>query len=203
MHWLTGDWSSAGAAAGKAALLFALAAIGFRINPRRTLSEYSPFDFAALLGTGAIIGRTATAKDTSFAVGAAALIALLAIHNIVSRLRFARWFSLLLDPRVSVLIRDGRPQRAELRRAALTDQDISAILRQHGIEQTEDVRLALYEPKGAVSVFRREDGDRAPEATRWRPRPEPAQPAAVDLVPAEKGRSRAEPARRAGSTGEH
>ena len=93
MDWLTGDWSSAGAAAGKAALLFALAAIGFRINPRRTLSEYSPFDFAALLGTGAIIGRTATAKDTSFAVGAAALIALLAIHNIVSRLRFARWFS--------------------------------------------------------------------------------------------------------------
>lgn len=102
---------------------------------------------------GAIVGRTATAADTSWLTGAAALVALIAAHDLVARLRFVPWVRRLVDPPVRVLIRDGELDEANLKRCRLTHSDLDAILRQHGHRTPADVRLAVFETKGVVSVF--------------------------------------------------
>ncbi len=155
-HALVGTWQQAGYAAIKALALFVTAAVAFRFAQRRTIAEFSPFDWITAVAVGAIVGRVATAADTSWLTGAAALLTLITAHGVVSRLRFFGWFRRLTDPPVRVLIRRGDLDEANLRRAGITRADLDAILRRHGYRHVSDVGLALYEAKGSVSIFAEE-----------------------------------------------
>ncbi|WP_231633798.1 MULTISPECIES: DUF421 domain-containing protein [unclassified Mycobacterium] len=154
---LFNGWRPALYAAIKALALFLTAAAAFRLTLRRTIAEFTPFDWITAVAVGAIVGRTATAAGTSWLTGAAALLTLIAAHDIVARLRFIPWVHRLVDPPVRVLIRDGQLDERNLLRCRLTHDDMDAILRQHGHQTTADVRLALFETKGVVSVFGTDD----------------------------------------------
>lgn len=146
-------WQPAAYAALKAFALFATAVTAFRLVLRRTIAEFTPFDWVTAVAIGAIVGRTATAADTSWCTGTAALLALIAAHDLVARLRFVPWVRRLVDPPVRVLISDGEVDEANPKRCRLTHGDLEAILRQHGQRAPEGVRLAVFETKGVVAVF--------------------------------------------------
>lgn len=140
-------------AAVKTSALFLTAAALFRYGERRTLAEFAPFDWVAAVAAGAIVGRSATATDTSWLTASAALICLLLTHALVSRLRFVPVVQKFIDPPLRVLIRDGRIDCRNLRRCGLTVADLDAVLRQHGLLGVDDVHLAIFEAKGAISVL--------------------------------------------------
>ncbi|AGZ53286.1 DUF421 domain-containing protein [Mycobacterium kansasii] len=150
---LVDGWRPATYAAIKAFALFVTAATAFRLMLRRTIAEFTPFDWVTAVAVGAIVGRTATASETSWLTGTAALLALIVAHDVVARLRFIPWVRRLVDPPVRVLIRDGHVDQRNLRRCRLTRDDLDAILREHGHDTTEDIRLALFETKGVVSIL--------------------------------------------------
>lgn len=152
-HAVLGDLPMAGYAALKAALLFLTAALAFRFTQRRALAEFTPFDWVTAVAVGAVIGRSATASETSFFTGAAALLTLVAAHAVVTRIRFVPRLRRLVDPPVRILIFEGQVDEANLRRSGLTRSDLDAVLRQHGYVRPEDVGLALFEEKGSVSVL--------------------------------------------------
>ena len=152
MHWLTGDWTHLGEVAAKAALMYATALIGLRRGERRTLSQWTIIDFATAVAMGAIIGRTALASTQSYLTGAVALVALLVVHRIVSVLRLTDLVKRLVDHRVRVLVVDGQLRERELRKCALTHNDLYAHLRQQGYFDLADVRYVLYETKGNLTV---------------------------------------------------
>lgn len=152
-HALVGDWHQAVWAAVKALSLFVTAAAAFRFTQRRAIAEFTPFDWVTAVAVGAIVGRTATASDTAWLTGAAALLTLILAHAAVTRLRFVPAVRRMVDPPLRVLIRDGEVDERNLRRSGLTRSDLDAVLRQHGHESPADVHLALFEEKGAVSVL--------------------------------------------------
>lgn len=153
MDELFDGWQHPVFAALKALALFITAAGAFRVAQRRTIAEFSPFDWVTAVAVGSIVGRVATASDTSWSTGAAALLTLIAAHGVVSRLRFVGPLRRLVDPPVRVLIREGQVDHTNLRRAGLTDGDLDAILRRHGHIGPSGIRLALYESKGSVSIL--------------------------------------------------
>lgn len=150
---LVDGWRPAAYAALKALALFVTAAAAFRLTERRTIGQLTPFDWVTAVAVGAVVGRTATAADTSWLTGTAALLTLIGGHAAVARLRFIPWARRLVDPPVRVLIRDGQPDEFNLRRSGLTHADLEAILREHGYRKPAEIRLALFEAKGVVSVF--------------------------------------------------
>lgn len=152
MHWLTGDWSTLGTVAGKAALMYVLALAGLRVSPRRTLAQWTAIDFAAAIAIGAIIGRTAIANDQSFVIGAVALVTLLFTHWLVSLARFSPVLAKLVDHRVRVLVDHGRIHRDQLRRCGVTENDLLAKLREQGVASLDDLRYVLYENKGDLTI---------------------------------------------------
>jgi uncharacterized membrane protein YcaP (DUF421 family) len=83
---------------------------------------------------------------------AAALVALLAAHALITRLRFVPAVRRNVDKPVRVLIRDGRVQRHELRRS-LTEDDLTSLLLRHGHRSPDTVCLAVFEPRGALSIL--------------------------------------------------
>jgi uncharacterized membrane protein YcaP (DUF421 family) len=153
LHVLIGDVHGALDAVVKTSALFVTAAILFRFTERRTLAEFAPFDWIAAVAAGAIVGRAATATDTSWLTATAALVCLLVTHAALTRLRFVPGVQRIIDPPLRVLIRDGRVDRRSLRRCGLTPADLEAVLRQHGHHDAERIHLAIFESKGAISVL--------------------------------------------------
>lgn len=152
-HVLIGDPAGTVDVAIKTSALFLTAAILFRFMERRTLAEFAPFDWIAAVAAGAIDGRSATASDTSWLNASVALICLLGTHAILARLRFLPAIRRFIDPPLKVLIRDGHIDRRNLRRCGLTGADLEAVLRQHGHESSDGIRLAIFEAKGVISIL--------------------------------------------------
>ena len=136
----------------KTITLFLTATVLFRFTQRRTLAEFAPFDWIAAVATGAIVGRSATATDTSWLAATATLTSLLLTHAVLARLRLIPRFQKIIDPPLKILIRDGRIDQRNLRRCGLSTADLHAVLRQHGHCDVENIHLAIFESKGAISV---------------------------------------------------
>jgi uncharacterized membrane protein YcaP (DUF421 family) len=153
MSELIGGGSGLGWVAVKAVLLFAVAVIGLRLGERRTLAQLSAFDFTVAVAVGAIIGRGATASDTSFASSAIALVTLLVAHRGVAILRRHSRVVRLIDHPPRVLVARGELQGEEMARAGLTDTDVYALLRENGVRDLGQVGYLLYEPRGTVTLI--------------------------------------------------
>ncbi len=152
MSWLASSFPDLFITAAKAALMYTTALAGLRLSERRTLAQWSAIDFVAAVAVGATVGRTAVASTQSFATGAVALLALLVLHRLVSFARFSRHFASLVDHRVTLLVSDGRFHRRELRLCGLTEEDLSAQLRQRNVLSLSHVKYVLYEAKGGITV---------------------------------------------------
>lgn len=62
--------------------------------------------------------------------------------------------SRLLEPLPEVLVRHGRINRAALRRGMITVDELTAKLREQGVEDVGEVRIARLEADGQLSVFK-------------------------------------------------
>ncbi|MGH3643668.1 MAG: DUF421 domain-containing protein [Mycobacterium sp.] len=158
LHALIGDLSVLPDNAIKASTLFITAAVLFRFTERRTLADFAPIDWITAAAAGAIVGRAATATDTSWLSASIALVSLLTTHALLARLRFIPSLRRLIDPPPRILIRDGKVNHRNVRRCGLTTADLQALLRQHGHRNTDRVHLAVFEARGAISVLSANDG---------------------------------------------
>lgn len=84
------------------------------------------------------------------------LIATIAAWNyMIDWLSFRfEWFARFAEPRSIPLIRKGQLLESTLRKQMLTKDELLSQLRQNGVEQIEEVKLASLEPDGHISVIR-------------------------------------------------
>lgn len=66
------------------------------------------------------------------------------------------WFTPIAEPPPTVLIKDGKVDRAALRKQRISDDDLLTHLRQQGVETPQEARLCLLESDGRISVLKRE-----------------------------------------------
>ena len=84
--------------------------------------------------------------------------------------RFPALRRLLEAPEIC-LVRDGRIQHRNLRREFLSVDELQAKLREHGIEDLAEVRMACMESDGTVSVIKRQSGKSEPDEAAKRKSP--------------------------------
>ncbi len=167
MEHLIGGAGELGWVAKKAVLLYLTAVLGLRLGECRTLADLSPFDFVAAAAVGSVVGRLPSASDSSYLAGAATLVALLAAHRCVSRLRRFPSVSHLVERAPRLLVAHGKVLDHELRRCGMTEGDLRGLLRQRGVGELHEARFVVLERRGQISVIRGGEGDGAePELVR-------------------------------------
>ena len=154
MAHLFGSAGEMGWVALKALLLYVSAVLFFRLGKRRSLTDLSPFDFIAAVAVGSVVGRVPNAHDASYLSGVVTLAAVLAAHAAVTRLRQFPSVAQLIDHRPRLLVARGRVLEDELLRCGLTRADLLGLLRRQGVAELDEVRFAIFEQRGHVSVIR-------------------------------------------------
>jgi uncharacterized membrane protein YcaP (DUF421 family) len=139
----------------RAAIVYLVMILFMRLAKKRSLGRATVFD--AILGI--IIGSTASRAVTGnapFFGSLAAVLVLIAVHWLIS-LGARDWPGLgwLVKRRSDLLIKNGKVDRGELKRAHMTDDDLAEDLRQKGVSDPADVKEARLERDGVLSVIKR------------------------------------------------
>jgi uncharacterized membrane protein YcaP (DUF421 family) len=132
--------------------LFVYGIFCIRVAGRRTFAQYSPLDIIVALIIGSNISRLMMAKAPL--VSGMAITLLLALLHRMFALAMMRcdWLGRVVKgPAIRVIV-DGRIDPAALRRANLSEADLLEAIRMEQVEDPADVRLAMVEAGGKVSV---------------------------------------------------
>jgi uncharacterized membrane protein YcaP (DUF421 family) len=130
------------------ALLF-----GLRLAGKRQLGQMTPFDLVVILLVANAVQNAMVGPDTSVTGGLIAAGVLIAANYAVAvgrdripGLRRA------VEGSPAVIINDGAIIRQQLRREGLDEEDVLMAIREHGFEAVKDVRMAVLETDGSISI---------------------------------------------------
>ena len=155
---MTASWATLLDVALRTTIVYIALLFGIRLTGKRQLGQMNPFDLVLLLIIANAVQNAMVGPDTSLAGGLVAAGVLLTWHQVFDRLRrsnrnLAHW----LEGEGIMLINHGQVLPGHLQRAGLTADELFQALREHGVAAVGDVRLAVLEPDGNISVIRNDD----------------------------------------------
>jgi uncharacterized membrane protein YcaP (DUF421 family) len=128
-----------------------------RVLSRRPGAQMTLFEFVIVFLIGGIIILATVGKDRSITNCATAIIAVGAMHLTVARLksRFPR-FGAVVDGTPLVLIRNGCWCMEVLKGMHIDPEDVMAAGRAKGLQSIFQIKYAILERNGAISIIKKE-----------------------------------------------
>jgi uncharacterized membrane protein YcaP (DUF421 family) len=137
---------------GRSVMVYVALLVALRIFGKREVGQFTIYDLVFVLLVANALQPAMTGPDTSL-VGGLVLIASLVIANaIVGRLDQVPAIHRLFTPAPAVIIRDGSYKDDEMKREGVTEDEIEMAIREHGLTGAKDVKLAVLEADGTISV---------------------------------------------------
>lgn len=125
-----------------------------RVGGQRSLVALTGTDVACVISMGAVVGRTALLAVPTLATGVLALVVLFGIQRALATLARRPRFGQLLARAPVILMANGDLHVEAMRRARVTPAELRQCLRLAGITHRNQVRLAVLERGGGISVIR-------------------------------------------------
>ena len=124
-----------------------------RLTGKRQIGQLSPFDLVLLLILSNAVQNSMNAGDNSLIGGLISATTLVAVNYIVGLITFkSKKLEAIIDGRPQVLIHDGKLFEDVMNEAKLTRRELDATLRQSGYFEIADIKLAILENNGSVTV---------------------------------------------------
>lgn len=141
----------------RAAVVYLFLMVLFRIAGKRTLAQMSAFDVILLLVIGEATQQSLLGEDFSLAN---AFLVIGTLVGIDVSLAWAKHRSKavedVLEEPPLVIVVDGRPLRERMDKERIDDADVLHAAREsHGLERMEQIRYAVLEAGGGISVVPR------------------------------------------------
>jgi uncharacterized membrane protein YcaP (DUF421 family) len=130
----------------------------FRIAGKQTLSQMTGFDLILLLIISETIQQAMVDNDHSLTNGFLLVLTLVGTTILLSVLkqRFPR-FERLLDGQPIIVVDQGELVHEVMQKSRVDEEDImSAARKTHGLERLEQIKYAILERDGEISIIPRE-----------------------------------------------
>ncbi len=129
-----------------------------RIAGKRTLAEITMFDFVLLLVISGAAQPGLVGEDYSM-TNSAVIIATLVLVDIIFSLLKVRftWVDDVLDGRPVIIVDNGRLLKDRMRKLRVNEDDVlEAARRLQGLEEMSQIKYAVMEINGGITVIPRE-----------------------------------------------
>ena len=119
------------------------------------LAELTTFDFVLLLIIGEATQQALLGEDFSFINAMLVIVTLVTLEIVLSLLKgWAPFLGKLLDGTPMIVVDHGRPLRERMHKARIDEEDIlEAARRLQGIERLDQIKYAVLEVSGGISVI--------------------------------------------------
>ncbi|MDP9472257.1 MAG: DUF421 domain-containing protein [Chloroflexota bacterium] len=141
----------------RGATVYVVLLILFRIVGKRSLAEITTFDFVLLLIISEATQQAMIDNDNSMTNAFLIIITLLSLDIALSVTgqRF-RIVDRLVNDVPMVLVEDGRVLKDRMTKSRVEETDILQSARQEGLERLDQIKYAVIERSGGISIIRKE-----------------------------------------------
>jgi uncharacterized membrane protein YcaP (DUF421 family) len=142
--------------AGRASLVYVFVLFVIRLLGKRSVGQFGAFDLLVALMLGEVVDEIIFG-DVSLAKGFIA-IAVIALWHFVNgwasyKSKFVDW---LTESKPCLLVEHGEIKHDHLAAERMNEAELWAALREQGVEDIKEVKRAMLEPDGKVSVIQEE-----------------------------------------------
>jgi len=135
-------------------LAYVVVFLFLKVSGRRGIRQLSVFELVIILTLGSAAGDVTFYEDVPLLPVAVVFVCLLVLYRLTTYFtahspRFSSW----LEGDPVTLIRDGLYEIGNLNRLNISEEEFFMELRQQGVEHLGQVRLAILEVDGDVSLF--------------------------------------------------
>ena len=158
MSALLTTWPGIGLVVLRTAVVYGAILLGLRLAGKREVGQMTPFDLVLLRLLSNAVQNAMVGPDSSLVGGLAAAAVLILLNVSVGRLA-AKSGTVrgLVKGHARLLVNRGILVQKNLDDEGITRGDLMQALREHGVATLEDVRLAVLEVDGTISVLKNED----------------------------------------------
>jgi uncharacterized membrane protein YcaP (DUF421 family) len=151
-------------------IIYLLFLVSLRISGKRQLGQFTLFDIALVLLAANALQPAMTGPDQSLTGGVIIIVTIFTLNRLVAEARLRiPVVQRLLEFKPTIIGRDGHWLKEQLDKQGLDLDDVQAALREHGLVRVEQMKLAVHEEDGSISIVPAE-GEDNPEARRRRRR---------------------------------
>ncbi|XUK68259.1 DUF421 domain-containing protein [Pseudomonas yamanorum] len=147
----------------RAAAIYLVLMVLFKIAGRRSLAELTTFDLVLLMVIGEATQQALLGDDFSVTNAVLVIVTLIAIDIGLSLIKQrSRAFSRLLDGGPTILVEQGRLLHQRLKHARLDEEDILEASRSvQGVVDISQIKFAILERNGKISIIPYESAEEA------------------------------------------
>lgn len=139
----------------RAAIIYVFLLVVFRVSGRRTLSEMTMFDFILLMIVSETVQEALIGDDRSLTNAALVIFTLVSVNIALSLLKLyvpvaEKW----LDGRPFLIVERGQCLQDRMHKARVDRDDVmEAARKSHGLERLDQIKYAVLERDGQISVI--------------------------------------------------
>ncbi|MDT0158717.1 DUF421 domain-containing protein [Microbacterium sp. ARD32] len=125
-----------------------------RLFGPRSLHGMSTFDAILVIMFGSVAARVILGYTPTLASGVVGLATLFLLEAAFGQVRATARGTRLLNARPVLVLADGAPLSAAMKRMHLTETELNSALRRAGVRARTEVACAIFEPNGHLSIIR-------------------------------------------------
>lgn len=146
-----------------AAIIYVFLWVIIRITGRRTLGQLTAFELVLFLIIGGATQRALVGQDYSLTNAIIVVTTLVTLEIAVSLVeRRSKVFSRIIRGVPLIVVENGRPLARRLYRARISEEDVlEAARRHHGLTKMDEVKFAILEASGEISIVPEHKSERA------------------------------------------
>lgn len=142
----------------RAFLIFSFLFIVLRVLGKKHFSEMTPFDFIVFLFISEAVQNAMIGDDKGIPAALISVSTLVVLNAMLSKLSFrSKKAEEIIEGNPKELIKNGKVNKSILKEEAITDRELYQALRMQGVLSVEDVKLAMLETNGSISVIKKDE----------------------------------------------
>jgi uncharacterized membrane protein YcaP (DUF421 family) len=143
----------------RVAIIYLFLVVVLRLSGKREVGQMSILELIVVLLISDAVQNSMVGDNTSVWAGPVAVLTLLGLdYGLTYLMRRSRGVRKVIEGEPRLLVRDGRILRKALREEKLDPEEVETAVRAHGLASVEDVRAAILETDGSISVIPRDEG---------------------------------------------
>lgn len=134
--------------------VYAFMLIAIRLTGKKELSQLNTIDVVLILLISNAVQNAMVGDNTTLLGGLAAAAVLFVLNYILKKVTFKnKKIREFIFQHPEILIHDGKLNFDKLSHLGISDEELKEAMREHGVEHYKDVKLAIFEVDGNISII--------------------------------------------------
>ena len=153
----------------RSAVVYVVIMLGLRVLGKKHVGQLSIIDLVLILLISNAVQNAMVGEDTTLLGGIIAAVTLIILNLFFSFIAYrSRKIDEIIEGTPTLLIHNGQMIKKHLEQENISVEELERVIREHGIEKISEVKTAIMELDGTISVISKVENEKRIETFKHR-----------------------------------